>query len=128
MPITVTSITPVVAQQGETVTCDIGGTGFSADCAAQLKRGVTTINGTNVVFVSSTLLRATFAIPAGTTAQTYNIAVSNQVPETGQLNNGFTVLLRGTAAARGQRLLLLLLVTNSEDEFWDAMFAAAGGL
>lgn len=112
MPITVTSIQPTTGVQGTTLTCDVGGTGFTADCAVKLKRSVLEVPGTGVQVLSPSLLRATFALPYNLVPQLYNVVVSNDVPESAQLTNGFMCQRHG---ARG-RVHHALVIVADEDE------------
>ena len=107
MAITVTSIQPATAAQGASVTCLVGGTGFTADCTIKLKRSILEVPGTAVQILSASLLRATFAIPIDLVSQNYNVVVTNTVPESGQLTNGFLVTRHGTRGYHPRRVVVV---------------------
>ena len=123
MPITVTKITPVTAAQGASVTCLVEGTGFTADCTIKLKRSILEVPGTSVSILSANLIRATFAIPLDLVAQNYNVVVTNTVPESGQLTNGFAVTRHGT---RGFHPRVVLVADEEELEGFVGLVLVGG--
>lgn len=97
---TVTAISPSSASNAAEKSVTITGTGFlsttstpvgTAKPTVQLKQGATAISLTSVTWVSKTSLTAT--VPAGKTAGTYDVVVTNSDSQIGTLSSGFEIKL-----------------------------------
>ncbi len=87
-PVTVSTVTPNQGTTGSTVAVTIDGTGFVSGAAVSAENGITV---SNVTFVSSTRLTASFAIATTATAGARSVTVTNPGGNGGTLANGFTV-------------------------------------
>jgi hypothetical protein len=90
----VTAITPASGTRGSTVSITgLAGSGFLSGAGVRLNRtDSTAIPATNVVVVSATQITCDFALPAGSTAGTWDVVVTNPDLQEGTLANGFSVL------------------------------------
>jgi hypothetical protein len=86
--VTVTAVTPNNGKVGIAVPVTITGTGFVAGATVNAGAGITV---SNVVFVSSTQLTATFRIDGAATLGTRNVRVTLPTGEMATLNQAFTV-------------------------------------
>src|SRR6267142_1793145 len=86
--ITVTAVTPNNGKVGIAVPVTITGTGFVAGATVNAGAGITV---SNVVFVSSTQLTATFRIDGAATLGTRNVRVTLPTGEMATLSQAFTV-------------------------------------
>ena len=87
-PVTVTAITPNQGVSGSTVSVTIDGSAFVSGATVSAGAGITV---SNVTFVSSTRLTASFAIAAGATAGPRDVTVTNPSGSGGALPSGFRV-------------------------------------
>jgi hypothetical protein len=86
--VTVSAVTPNQGTMGATVPVTIDGSGFMNGATVSAGPGITV---TNVAFVSSTRLTASFVIAGPTTPGRRDVAVTNPDNGGGALINGFTV-------------------------------------
>lgn len=87
IPPVISSTTPTTGSSGSTTGVTIAGFGFKNGATAK----VGTADLIGVAFVDSYTLTAT--VPAGITAGTYNVTVTNPDTQTGTLSNGYTVTI-----------------------------------
>ena len=86
--VTVSAVTPNQATTGTTVPVTIDGSGFANGATVSAGAGITV---SNVAFVSSARLTASFVIDGSTTAGPRDVIVTNPGDGAGALTNGFTV-------------------------------------
>src|SRR3989442_8759234 len=86
--VTVSAVSPNQGSTGATVPVTIDGSGFVSGAAVSAGAGITV---SNVAFVSSTRVTATFAIDSGATGGPRGVTVTNPNGSGGTLPNGFTV-------------------------------------
>src|SRR5437879_11025090 len=86
--VTVSAVTPNQGTMGTTVAVTIDGSGFVNGATVSAGAGITV---SNVVFVSSDRLTASFAIAGGATSGPRDVTVTNPDNGGGTLTNGFTV-------------------------------------
>ncbi|HMC71408.1 MAG TPA: hypothetical protein VKJ07_19785, partial [Mycobacteriales bacterium] len=86
--VTVSGVTPNQGTTGATVPVTIDGSGFVSGASVSAGAGVTV---SNVAFVSSARLTASFVIDGSTTAGRRDVMVTNPDGGAGTLTNGFTV-------------------------------------
>jgi len=86
--VTVTAVTPNQGTTGTTVPVTIDGSGFVSGATVSAGAGVTV---SNVAFVSSSRLTASFVIDGSTTAGPRDVTVTNPGTGAGTLTSGFTV-------------------------------------
>src|SRR5437016_14309109 len=85
---TVSAVTPSQGTTGATVPVTIDGSGFANGATVSAGAGITV---SNVAFVSSARLTASFVIDGSTTAGPRDVIVTNPGDGAGALTNGFTV-------------------------------------
>jgi len=88
VPVTVSSVSPAQGMAGSTVPVTIDGSGFASGATVGAGADITV---TNVAFVSSTRLTASFAIDGAATAGGRAVVVINPSGIGGSLPNAFTV-------------------------------------
>jgi len=93
--VTVTAVTPNQGTMGSTVPVTIDGSGFVNGATVTAGTGVSV---TNVAFVSSARLTASFVIAASTSAGSRDVTVTNPAGSGAALINGFTVKVPVTIA------------------------------
>src|SRR5207248_2104200 len=86
--VTVSTVTPNQGTSGATVPVTIDGSGFVSGATVSAGAGITV---SNVAFVSSARLTASFVIDGSTTAGPRDVLVTNPGDGAGTLTNGFTV-------------------------------------
>jgi hypothetical protein len=95
----VTDIEPAKGTAGTTVSITaLEGQNFVSGVNVSLKKSSTTITATNVIVDSSSLLRCTIAIPAGTDGGYWDVIVTNPDKQYHQYKNGFLVIESDTTA------------------------------
>jgi len=87
-PVTVSSVSPSQGTVGSTVPVTIDGNGFASGATVSAGAGITV---SNVAFVSSTRLSASFAIDGAAAAGGRDVVVTNPNGGGGSLANAFTV-------------------------------------
>jgi len=87
-PVTVSSVSPSQGTVGSTVPVTIDGNGFASGATVSAGAGITV---SNVAFVSSTRLSASFAIEGAAAAGGRDVVVTNPNGGGGSLANAFTV-------------------------------------
>jgi subtilisin family serine protease len=93
--VTVSAVTPGQGTTGTAVPVTIDGSGFVSGATVNAGAGITV---SNVAFVSSARLTATFTIDGAATAGARDVTVTNPSGTAGALANGFTVTVPTTAA------------------------------
>jgi len=86
--VTVSAVTPNQGTTGSTVPVTIDGSGFANGATVSAGAGITV---SNVAFVSSARLTASFVIDGNTTAGPRDVTVTNPGDGAGTLTSGFTV-------------------------------------
>jgi hypothetical protein len=86
--VTVSAVTPNQGTTGTTVLVTIDGSGFGSAATVSAGAGITV---SNVAFVTSARLTASFVIDGSTTAGPRDVIVTNPGDGAGTLTNGFTV-------------------------------------